>query len=202
MGILFYLALAYILCSIPFGLVFVYLVKGEDIRKFGSGNIGATNVFRFGGAPVGILTLFFDALKGYLPVVLVMKAYPEQPLYHVMVAIVGILGHSYSIFLKFRGGKGVATGLGVCLALLPLQVALAAVVFAALFLTSGYVSLGSVGAALSLPLISLLTGVPSLYLLFTIAAAALVIIRHQENIRRLLLGTETKILWNKDRKKN
>ena len=186
---------AYLLSSIPFGLIFVYLFQGIDVRRHGSGNIGATNVFRVGGSPAGLLTLICDALKGYLPVALAIGVFPGAYLYHIVVAVICLLGHSFSLFLRFRGGKGVATGLGVCLALLPLQTFVVAVFFALVLVISGYVSLGSISAAVALPLVTLFTSVPYSYLFFAVAAAAFVVIRHRENIGRLLSGTENRLLW-------
>ncbi|MBB5022160.1 glycerol-3-phosphate 1-O-acyltransferase PlsY [Desulfurispira natronophila] len=198
MEIILIAAGAYLLSSIPFGLIFVYLFQGTDVRRHGSGNIGATNVFRVGGAPAGLLTLLCDALKGYVPVLLAIAAFPGTYMYHIAVAVICLLGHSFSLFLRFRGGKGVATGLGVSLALLPLPTLAVAVLFALVLLVSGYVSLGSICAAVALPVVTLFTNVPHSYLFFAIAAAAFVVVRHRENIGRLLSGTENRLLW-KDR---
>ncbi|WP_027390611.1 glycerol-3-phosphate 1-O-acyltransferase PlsY [Chrysiogenes arsenatis] len=185
----------YVVASIPFGLLVVQLVKGVDVRQHGSGNIGATNVFRVGGAFAGIVTLLLDAAKGFLPVFIAQQWYPQTEWLHVAVAFIALLGHTLSLFLKFKGGKGVATALGVFLALLPLHIGIAAVVFAVALFVSGYVSLGSVLAAITLPLATLIMPAPLWYAGFALVAAVLVIAKHRANIGRLRAGTENKMVW-------
>ena len=144
------LAGAYLLGSIPTGLLLGKLY-GIDVRKEGSGNIGATNLYRTVGRKVGVMTLAGDCLKGLLPV-LAMK-YSTLPVeYAAWVGLAAFCGHVFSVFLKFRGGKGVATALGVFLALSPLAVAIALGVFIALMLIWRYVSLGSINAAAVMPI--------------------------------------------------
>jgi glycerol-3-phosphate acyltransferase PlsY len=192
------LAMAYLLGSIPFGYLLVRFFRKEDVRSTGSGNTGATNVLRAGGKGLGLLTLLFDALKGYIAVVIAMHLAPNTV--HgpsnlaVAAAVAAVLGHVFPIWLGFRGGKGIATALGVFLALVP-WVALAAVcLFILVVATTRFVSLGSVLAAVSIPLFALLL-VPhrSAALLAGLSFISLVsILKHRANIVRLLHGTESR----------
>lgn len=181
---------AYLLGSIPTGLL-LGKMYGIDVRNSGSGNIGATNLYRTVGRKVGILTLIGDALKGAIPVMVVHFAgMPEN--YAAFVGLAAFCGHVFSAFLKFKGGKGVATALGVFLALSPISVAAAVAVFAVLMLAFRYVSLGSIAAAAIMPVaIKVTGGTPAIYGV-TIAISLIVIIRHKENIKRLLAGSENK----------
>ncbi|HEX5774175.1 MAG TPA: glycerol-3-phosphate 1-O-acyltransferase PlsY, partial [Geomobilimonas sp.] len=164
---------------------------GVDIRTTGSGNIGATNVYRTLGKKVGIMTLVGDCLKGIIPVVIAK----QMGLPVGWVAAVGaaaFLGHVYTIFLGFKGGKGVATALGVFLAMAPLAVLCALAVFIVVLLTWRYVSLASISAAAAMPILILLLGNPPPIAAMTRLIAALVIYKHRENIDRLRSGTESK----------
>ena len=184
------LAGAYLLGSIPTGLLLGKLY-GIDVRKEGSGNIGATNLYRTVGRKVGVMTLAGDCLKGLLPV-LAMK-YSTLPVeYAAWVGLAAFCGHVFSVFLKFRGGKGVATALGVFLALSPLAVAIALGVFIALMLIWRYVSLGSICAAAVMPIAVWGLGGGRVLIVVTTLIATVVIIRHIENIRRLAAGTENR----------
>jgi glycerol-3-phosphate acyltransferase PlsY len=181
---------AYLIGSIPTGLL-LGKAYGIDVRNEGSGNIGATNLYRTVGRKVGIITLIGDCLKGLLPVLLV--SYSSLP--HEFAAWVGLAafcGHVYSVFLKFKGGKGVATALGVFLALAPLAVAIAIALFAVLMFMWRYVSLGSISAAAAMPLAVFFLGGNSTVTGVTLVIAAIVIFRHRENIGRLMAGTENK----------
>ncbi len=194
---LFTLALACLgafLCgSIPFGLLLVKLAGKGDVRSHGSGNIGATNVSRVGGKALGILTLLLDILKGFLPVFLAKNlGFGEFAL--SLLALAAVLGHVFTPWLKFQGGKGVATSLGVALAFRATMVIPALGVFLVLVLAFRYVSLGSVMAALALPIILLWQGATPLVLLLWADISLIVIAKHHENIRRLLKGTESP-LW-------
>ena len=193
---------AYLLGSIPFGYILVRLTRGEDVRATGSGNIGATNVARSGGKGLGILTLVLDTFKGWLPVWLVLHM-PGMPVaddrqLHVLaaaVALLAVLGHMFTVWLRFKGGKGVATGLGVFLALAPVAVLISVALFAVIFAITRYVSLGSIVAAASFPVILWLRegnifGPWGMALATTVAV--LVIVRHHQNIGRLLNGTESR----------
>lgn len=190
MRILLLLLGSYLMGSVPCG----YLIGSRyrvDLRRHGSGNIGATNAFRVLGARVGLLVLFCDVTKGFLPV-LVMNHF-FGPGWAVVAGLAAIAGHNWSVFLGFRGGRGVATGAGVLLALMPKVVLVALVVWFVVVMFSGYVSLGSIVAALSIPLIALLFGVPPVYYIFAIPAPLFVVYRHLPNIRRLRKGTEPRI---------
>jgi glycerol-3-phosphate acyltransferase PlsY len=184
------LAGAYLLGSIPTGLL---LGKGYgiDVRKEGSGNIGATNLYRTVGRKVGVMTLVGDCLKGLLPV-LAVKYTTLPPEYAAWVGLAAFCGHVFSVFLRFKGGKGVATALGVFLALSPLAVAAALGVFIVLMLLWRYVSLGSVAAAAVMPLAVWLLGGGRSLIVVTTLIAVVVIIRHIENIKRLVSGTENR----------
>jgi glycerol-3-phosphate acyltransferase PlsY len=184
---------AFLCGSIPFGLVLVKLAGKGDVRAHGSGNIGATNVSRVGGKGLGIVTLLLDILKGFLPVFLGKKlGLGESAL--SMLALWAVLGHVFTPWLKFRGGKGVATALGVALAFRASMVLPALGVFILLLLVFRYVSLGSVMSALALPVVLLWKGATPMVLLLWVDISLIVIIKHHENIRRLLKGTESP-LW-------
>jgi glycerol-3-phosphate acyltransferase PlsY len=184
------LAGAYLLGSIPTGLL-LGKAYGIDVRKEGSGNIGATNLYRTVGRKVGVMTLVGDCLKGVLPV-LAVKYTTLPPEYAAWVGLAAFCGHVFSVFLRFRGGKGVATALGVFLALSPLAVAAALGVFIVLMLVWRYVSLGSVAAAAVMPLAVWLLGGGRSLIVVTTLIAVVVIIRHIENIKRLVSGTENR----------
>jgi len=184
--------LAYLLGSIPFGVVLAKL-KRVDLRQHGSGNIGATNVNRTLGTTAGILTLAGDCGKGYLAVWIAEQLLEAQ--WAVAVAgLMAFLGHVFSIFLKFRGGKGVATGLGVFLYLMPWAGLSSIGVFAVSLAFTRYVSASSILAAVSIPWLGYYFNapVPSLYV--ATAAGVITAIRHRENIQRLVDGTENKFM--------
>lgn len=185
--------LAFIFGSIPFGYV-IGKLKGVDVRHHGSGNIGATNVSRVLGKKYGALVLFLDALKGALPV-LILKIL-ELPLeYQVLSGFFAILGHCFSPFLKFKGGKGVATGLGVFLVVSPKITLIAFFIFLLVFFLTRYVSLSSITAALSYPVIFRLFGKPSDFTSLLIFLTAFVVVgKHYQNIIRLLKGEEKRFM--------
>jgi len=184
------LAGAYLLGSIPTGLL-LGKAYGIDVRKEGSGNIGATNLYRTVGRKVGVMTLAGDCLKGMLPVLAVK--YSSLPVeYAAWVGLAAFCGHVFSVFLRFRGGKGVATALGVFLALSPLAVAIAVGVFVVLMLVWRYVSLGSMAAAAVMPIAVWALGEGRVVGVVTMIVAVIVIIRHSENIKRLVAGTENR----------
>ncbi len=211
MAIYFIVAIgAYLLGSIPFGYLLLRVFRGTDVRTTGSGNIGATNVAR--SAPgLGILTLILDAAKGF-SAVFATKLMLEDPgcldylhahgltrfgsgnvlLYMAIAAVFAILGHVFPIWLKLKGGKGVATGVGSFLALAPKAVLVVLVIFAAIVLAFRYISLGSIVATAAFPVFAyLLYGQRNPAVLAAmVGAAALIILKHHENIRRLLSGTE------------
>jgi acyl phosphate:glycerol-3-phosphate acyltransferase len=182
--------LAYLIGSIPCGIL-VAKTRNINIREHGSGNIGATNIARTLGKKEGIITLLGDSLKGVLALWL-SSYFLNDSSELAIVGFMAFLGHLFSIFLKFRGGKGVATGLGVFLYLTPLTALGAMVIFALTLLICRYVSLGSVLGALSLPLIGIILGAPPAYSVTGFGVSTLILIKHRENIGRLLAGTEPK----------
>ncbi len=184
------LAAAYLLGSIPTGLL-LGKAYGIDVRTTGSGNIGATNLYRTVGRKVGILTLIGDCLKGLIPVLVLRYVFPSTDL-AVWAGLAAFCGHVFSVFLKFRGGKGVATALGVFLALAPLAVGIALAVFLLLMVVWRYVSLGSISAAAVMPPAVWLLGGSRSLIIATALIASIVIIRHHENIARLVAGTENR----------
>jgi glycerol-3-phosphate acyltransferase PlsY len=183
-------AISYLIGSIPTGLL-LGKAYGIDVRSEGSGNIGATNLYRTVGRKVGVITLIGDCLKGFIPV-LAVKCSTLPPDYAAWVGLAAFCGHVFSVFLKFKGGKGVATALGVFLALSPRAVAIAIALFAALMFFWRYVSLGSIGAAAVIPLAVYFLGGSSVLTVVTLVIAVVVILRHHENIRRLMAGTESR----------
>ncbi len=219
--------LAFLLGSIPFGYI-IGKAKGIDIRDHGSGNIGATNVLRVMGKNFGIPCLILDALKGFIPVVIALNVihiighaplmtfhFPESWVLnltpaealkgqtaHILTALAAVLGHNYSPWVGFKGGKGIATSAGVFLALMPAGLALLVIVFLAVFLITRYVSLASIVAALVLPLLTLWgswfhgriqdgTWNKPLFI-FTLVIAVMVVWKHRSNIQRLRAGTENR----------
>jgi glycerol-3-phosphate acyltransferase PlsY len=185
---------AYLLGSIPFGYLLYRLRQGEDIRATGSGNIGATNVFRAAGFLTAAATLLLDAAKGWLAVSFASRMTAAAPVAIGLAAFFAVLGHCFPLFLKFRGGKGVATGLGAFLAISPASVLIAAVFFTTVLAVWRYVSLASIVAAGAIPFFLLLGGENSLPLLVAaFAGAGLIIARHRANIHRLRTGTESPI---------
>jgi acyl phosphate:glycerol-3-phosphate acyltransferase len=193
-------ALAYLIGSIPFGYLLVRVKESADIRETGSGGTGATNVSRRAGKGAGVGTLIFDALKGafavWLASLLVTALYPYNEWTIALSAVLAIAGHIFPVWLKFRGGKGVATGLGAFFMLVPTVVVGAIVIFVVVFALTKYVSLASIVSIGSIALaMCLMTLVDPLWLPFTvdtILGAALIIFAHRENIRRLRSGTEPK----------
>ena len=191
--------LSYLLGSIPTGFL-VAKAKGVDIRSVGSGNIGATNVFRILGKPAGVFVLSVDALKGYLAVWLSrgffhgVELHTGVPLQFAVVAgIAAVAGHNYTCWLKFKGGKGIATTAGVFAALAPAAFGIALATWLVVFAASRYVSLASIVAAVALPLAVWLTGNGGLLIGVSAALGALAIYKHKANIERLLAGTENRI---------
>jgi len=190
-----YLALlaAYLLGAIPFGYLIYRGKTGQDIRAQGSGNIGATNVARVAGKGAGVLTLALDVAKGYLGVMLGAWASQGNPVWMSAAAVAVLLGHMFPVFLRFRGGKGVASALGAFAALAPLAVVAVMAVFVVLVAVWRYVSLGSIVSALLFPLAAwLLYHPPAGQILGAAVAAVLIVVKHHANIRRLLAGQEPK----------
>ncbi|MDQ2976223.1 MAG: glycerol-3-phosphate 1-O-acyltransferase PlsY [Acidobacteriota bacterium] len=210
--------IAYLLGSIPFGYLIVRTTLGADVRETGSGGTGATNVSRRAGKAAGVITLVLDALKGAVAVVIAklllglplvgdgghigppgQHSVPSGYWWIAAAAIAVIVGHIFPVWLRFRGGKGVATGVGVFLMLAPIAVAFAALIFIVVVMLTRYVSLGSILAAIAIPLFVLLEDafirpVESLAPIVSasIAGAALILFAHRENIARLMNGTESR----------
>jgi glycerol-3-phosphate acyltransferase PlsY len=205
-------AIAYLFGSIPFGYVLVKMFRGEDIRLSGSGNIGATNVARSGAKGLGIATLALDAGKGVLAVCFAWwLAYSSfnscggagqcVPPQHLMAtaALAAVAGHIFPVWLSFRGGKGVATALGVFALLFPKAVLIGLAVFIVVVAISRYVSLGSVLGAIAFPIAAyFLKLTDAVTLALASAVAVLVVLKHHQNIRRLLAGTENRLSTKKD----
>jgi glycerol-3-phosphate acyltransferase PlsY len=194
---------AYLLGSIPFGYLLVKIFRKQDIRATGSGNIGATNVARSGAKGLGIATLLLDVGKGYVAVRIAHQLLPNSPELAMAAAIAAVIGHVFPVWLGFRGGKGVATALGVFLALSPVLTLGLVAVFAAIFALTRYVSLASIAACASVPLFELpflLHMRPGIYMTGLFFVPGLIIVKHHANIRRLLSGTESRFGAGKDRK--
>ena len=189
---IFVLITIYLIAAIPTGVVLSRLMGSEDIREKGSGNIGASNVYRVAGKLAGVLTLVGDTLKGFLPLLAYKSWLAPTPEQLGVASAVAIVGHCYPIYLKFKGGKGVATVLGIFLVLSPQAVLGALFVFALAVGITRYISLGSVLAAMSAPLLILMLNHPQPIVLTTLFIAMLVVWRHRTNIRRLLDGTENR----------
>ncbi len=180
---------AYLIGAVPFGLLLTKLLSKKDPREHGSGNIGATNAMRTGGKLVGALTMLADIAKGTLPVLLALLAGLSET-WVAIIAIAIFLGHIYPVYLRFKGGKGVATMLGVMLPWQPLAAGLGLLAWIILLKTTRYVSLSSILAALLLPLLIAGTGGSVPALLVGMVFASLVTLKHAGNIKRLMNGTE------------
>jgi glycerol-3-phosphate acyltransferase PlsY len=185
--------LSYLLGAVPFGLIFSRLFSNVDVRSVGSGNIGATNVLRAAGKKAAVLTLFADALKGLVPV-LIAKALFHDDVTTVLSGAAAILGHNFPVYLKFKGGKGVATSYGVVLAVAPgIGLACLAVWLMAAFVWR-YSSLSALLSFALYPVLTFITSAGSGPLgLLSLFIFGMIYYRHRENIKRLLAGTESKI---------
>jgi glycerol-3-phosphate acyltransferase PlsY len=189
----------YLLGSVPTGLLLTKLFSKVDPRKTGSKNIGATNIFRTAGKALGILTLVGDVLKGVIPTVIAMHLVPADQWglsRHVWIALAGLspfLGHVFSIFLGFKGGKGVATALGFYLPISTISVLIEFLIFAGIVWKWRYISLGSITCTITISiLIAFFRSDSQAYFIVSVIIAALILYRHQSNISRLLQGTESK----------
>ena len=185
-------AISYILGSIPNGLILGKAIWGVDLRQHGSKNIGATNAWRTIGKAGGISIFVLDFLKGAISAYLGLHLGGSE-LAGVLCGILAIAGHSWSVFLSFKGGKGVATGLGVIAALMPMVTLIVFAVWFAIVYFTGYVSLGSIVGAALVPILTLFFGLHTEFLILGLIAAVFIIYRHKSNIERLLKGTESKI---------
>ena len=187
---------AYLIGSIPTGYIIVKLFTGQDIRKIGSGSTGATNVKRVMGKKWFFIVMLLDAFKGALPVLLTVMlttTYKQIGLLPVIASVFVIIGHSKYIFLKFTGGKSVASGVGTLLALNWQTGLIIALIWSVITWFSKYVSLGSIIALALAPVIMFKLGLPKAYVIYSLIAAIYVIYLHRENIKRLCQGTENKV---------
>jgi acyl phosphate:glycerol-3-phosphate acyltransferase len=192
----YFVLIAYVLGSIPFGKIIARKVARIDITQHGSGNIGATNVAREVGTLWGVLTLILDLLKGFLPVFLlsphVSGAAPSSDWNVAVVSLAALLGHQFSVFEKFRGGKGVATALGVYLAVSPVSCLVALSIFVVVVFVWDIISLASMISAASMPLLLSLMGSPRPVIAAAVVTAALIVLKHRDNIARIRSGQERK----------
>jgi len=194
----------YFLGSIPFGLLLGKLFGGGDVRRAGSGNIGATNVSRVAGPVAGILTLVLDAAKGSVAVVVAARATNDSSMWMMIAGFLALLGHCYPVWLRFKGGKGVATAAGVFLALCPWAMLGALLLFILVVFFWRFVSLGSIAAAAAIPLLMYLLWAPGhapphSVTFGSLAIALLVIYKHDANIQRLVQREEPKFSFRKSK---
>ncbi len=196
-------AAAYLLGSIPFGLVLVRLLKGIDLRTMGSGNIGATNAMRAGGRPIGYTVFALDFVKGFAPVYWLapyLALSSERMLsLGVITGALAVLGHCFPLYLLFRGGKGVSTGYGALLALDPFTAVAGGVVWLIALFSMRYAGLASVLMGLTFPIAAIFHGAPRDGPLVggSLLLALLIVVRHRSNIQRMLAGTEPKVMQKK-----
>lgn len=190
---------AYLFGSIPFSVIVGYLFAGVDVRKQGSGNAGATNVYRVAGLTAAILAGLLDALKGVLPVLAAKMLFPNEEWLWIACGFAAVVGHIFPVFARFKGGKGVNTLLGMFLVLLPIEILICLGVFALVFWATRIVSLGSMTAGVILSVIALIEkyimakNVSALLLSTCFAVTLLVLFTHRANIRRLVRGEEKKL---------
>lgn len=195
---------AYFLGSIPFGLLLTMAFGRGDVRKVGSGNIGATNVARAAGAAAGVLTLALDVGKGAGAVLLAEKVSNDSATWMMIAGLTALIGHCFPVWLKFKGGKGVATAMGVFLVLSPLACLAALILFVLVVVFWRYVSLGSVSAAAAMPLLIYFLWAPHhapppAITLGTLGASLVIIYKHRGNLQRLIEGVEPKFSFSKNK---
>ena len=183
---------AYLIGAIPTGVILTRLAGGGDIRNAGSGNIGATNVYRVAGRKLGVITLIGDCLKGAIPTLLAQQVFNLTETGVALVALAAFIGHCYPVYLGFKGGKGVATALGIFLVLSPLSVLCILVVFVLVLWKWRYISLASISSAASIPLLVFLIEKSFALFFATLIIGAIVIWRHKGNIELLRSGAENK----------
>ncbi|MFN7311644.1 MAG: glycerol-3-phosphate 1-O-acyltransferase PlsY [Vampirovibrionales bacterium] len=187
------LLLGYLMGAIPMGYLVAKLFYNKDITQEGSGNTGGTNVMRLCGKNAGLAVYALDFIKAALPVLLLRYLLPQESWLHVLIGIIAIVGHSKSVFLGFKGGKSAMSSLGVIFALSPYSALVLGVLAVTLILSTRVVSIASLTAAFLATPVMYLFGSPKPYLSFTVAACILVFLRHRDNIKRLMAGTENKI---------
>ncbi|MDO8602650.1 MAG: glycerol-3-phosphate 1-O-acyltransferase PlsY [Candidatus Omnitrophota bacterium] len=190
---------AYIIGSIPTAYIFGRVLKGIDIREYGSGNVGATNVFRVIGKAPGIIALIIDIIKGFVCATYLASGFmylapvTRPELYRILAGLFAIVGHNWTIFLKFKGGKGVATSAGVVIGLIPKIFWLGFLVWLITFFITGFVSLGSIVGVISVPIFTLAFGEPAEIVVFMCFLCLIIVYKHKPNIRRLARGEEKRI---------
>ena len=190
--------IAYLIGAIPFGFLLVRLTTGKDVRASGSGNIGATNVLRTTGRAAGVATLLLDIAKGFFAVFLAAKMTGDDPWWTSLAALAVMAGHAFPVFLKFRGGKAVASFIGAFLYLTPLPLAAVLVLFVMTVAATRAISAGSIMAAGTFPLgVWLILHPPAPVLIASLIAGAFIVYRHKSNIERLRAGSENRFQWFK-----
>jgi len=219
-NLLFILVLSYLVGSIPVSIILTKIIKGVDVRDYGSGNAGGTNVSRVLGKKFGVFVILLDAMKGVIAVVLISRFYfgsfpfpnttpfDDFTLIQIMAGLAAVIGHIWTIFAGFKGGKGIATGLGVLVSIVTIDLLVALGVFLAVMYLSKYISLASISAAISVPLIMIVrenifgVDIPSYHTIlpFVIGLALLIIYTHRTNVERLLRGSENKISLSNEKK--
>lgn len=219
-NLLFIIVLSYLVGSIPVSIIMTKIVKGVDVRDFGSGNAGGTNASRVLGKKYGVLVILLDAMKGVIAVVLISRLYlgsfpfpnttpfDDFTLVQIIAGIAAIIGHIWTIFAGFKGGKGIATGLGVLISIVTIDLLVALGVFLTVMYISKYISLASISAAISVPLIMIVrenifgVDIQSYHTIlpFVIGIALLVVYTHRGNVERLLSGSENRISLSKKKK--
>ena len=192
------LVIAYLIGAVPFGYLLVRLTTGKDVRSSGSGNIGATNVLRTTGRAAGVATLLLDIAKGYFAVFLAAKMTDDDPLWMSLAALAVMAGHAFPVFLKFQGGKAVASFIGAFLYLTPLPLAAVLMLFVITVAATTAISAGSILMAGMFPLgVWLILHPPAPVLIASLIAGAFIVYRHKSNIERLRAGTENRFSWKK-----
>jgi glycerol-3-phosphate acyltransferase PlsY len=184
---------SYLLGSVPFSYLVARIFGVADVRKVGSGNVGATNVMRSAGRTAGLVAFVLDAAKGGAASYLVSRLFPGDAVWPSLAAVAAMLGHVFPVWLGFKGGKGVATGAGAFAPLAPLAAGLAVLVFAATLALSRYVSLSSLAGSASLPVLAALFGAPLAVWAGAAVCAVVIAVKHAPNIQRLRAGTESRL---------
>ena len=196
------LFLSYLLGAIPTAYLFGKIAKGIDIRQHGSGNVGATNAFRILGKKVGAIVLLLDILKGTLAITVIGNLFHFDKVFlRVLLGVMVVIGHNWTVFLQFKGGKGIATSLGVLVGLavqyetLRIVLGMTVLIWVIIFLLSGFVSLSSIIASIILPLAMLATNQPFEMVAMGVIFCIFVVLRHKANIKRLISGKEARSNW-------
>lgn len=189
--IIIFLIIAFFLGAIPFGYLITYLFSKEDIRKIGSGNIGATNVSRKLGLTGGFITFLLDSFKGYLAVWILMMI-TFYPYLIGLSGLLAVLGHMFTPFLSFKGGKGIATSFGVFLKIAPIPALISLIIFIIVLILFKYVSLSSLISSALFPPVSYFFNINEWFLIYSVCICILIIVKHKENIKRLIEGKELK----------